>query len=693
MTEISLAIDLNGRLRNFKLPPSRSLVPIYESIMNSIHAIQDTPHGGDIRIEVIRGSSASTLVPEQPPIVGFRIKDNGIGFNDNNFKSFCTSDSTFKFNVGGKGVGRFSWLKVFRDVEIESVYQENGKSYKIAFSFSGAKGISVNRKEELNNDEQSYTIVSLQNINDVYRSSIPKSINTISHHIAGHCLMAIKSVEKKLNIDITDPHDSSRFDINSIVDSVFSKSTKSEFVIERVKFKLTYIRVSFPELSGNRVLFLAHKREVRNERIGNLIPVLSKKLTDNSEQFWIWILVESKYLDDYVTPERDSFFIPETKNEDDLDLMISISDIKEKLKPQVIKDLDPYLSEIKTEHINKVNQYVQNKAPEYRYLIRVKPDLLDSIKPDLPEEKLDMELNRVRFEIETKHKESANKILNQSVINSEAYKKLIDDENIIGKTKLATYVVHRRMILDLFKKQLSAIVLDPNNTNNAPAGDTTEKQKSEFSYQWEKVIHDIVIPMKTTSDEIFFEKQNLWLIDERLAFHYYLASDKELNELKPIVSTSDSRPDIVSFHEQLDGSIYDNPSAFVVEENPPFNSISIVEFKRPMRNQYNDEENPIRQVLNYVKKIKNSQAFTKNGRPVDISPSTGFYCYIVCDITNNVKNQIAMYDLISTIDGSGYFGYNKTLNAWIEVISFNKIIADAEKRNRIFFDKLGIHKF
>ena len=40
------------------------------------------------------------------------------------FKSFLESDSTYKAKIGGKGVGRFSWLKAFEEVEIQSVYKE-----------------------------------------------------------------------------------------------------------------------------------------------------------------------------------------------------------------------------------------------------------------------------------------------------------------------------------------------------------------------------------------------------------------------------------------------------------------------------------------------------------------------------------------------------------------------------------------
>jgi hypothetical protein len=38
----------------------------------------------------------------------------------------------------------------------------------------------------------------------------------------------------------------------------------------------------------------------------------------------------------------------------------------------------------------------------------------------------------------------------------------------------------------------------------------------------------------------------------------------------------------------------------------------------------------------------------------------------------------------------GYFNYIKNYNAYIEVISYQKMLKDAKIRNRILFDKLGI---
>ena len=52
--------------------------------------------------------------------------DSGIGFTDANFDSFETVDSPYKAPHGGKGLGRFLWLKAFSRVEVESHFRAAG---------------------------------------------------------------------------------------------------------------------------------------------------------------------------------------------------------------------------------------------------------------------------------------------------------------------------------------------------------------------------------------------------------------------------------------------------------------------------------------------------------------------------------------------------------------------------------------
>lgn len=118
----------------------------------------------------------------------------------------------------------------------------------------------------------------------------------------------------------------------------------------------------------------------------------------------------------------------------------------------------------------------------------------------------------------------------------------------------------------------------------------------------------------------------------------------------------------------------------------------IVEFKRPARNDYDGDENPISQVLGYVRKVRRGLAVDRNGRGINVQPTLPFFCYIICDLTKKIKEMAEEASLIPTPDGQGYFGFNPQLNTYTEVISFDKMVSDAGKRNRIFFEKMNLPK-
>src|SRR5690606_20856664 len=116
-----------NNLPHFK---TEALLPVFEAVINSIHAIEDRKNfnQGKITVRVIRekdiqkplgleGEDISSESSEElRNIINFEIEDNGIGFNNENFESFNTAESTFKLERGGKGVGRFYWLKAFDKV-------------------------------------------------------------------------------------------------------------------------------------------------------------------------------------------------------------------------------------------------------------------------------------------------------------------------------------------------------------------------------------------------------------------------------------------------------------------------------------------------------------------------------------------------------------------------------------------------
>ncbi len=93
-------IDLPGRIKNTKLPYSHALSPVFEAIINSIHAVAETPLRAQSKVHVYieRDHSQKSLPSDVvgkvlSPVRSVRIHDDGIGFDDAHYKAFETSDT------------------------------------------------------------------------------------------------------------------------------------------------------------------------------------------------------------------------------------------------------------------------------------------------------------------------------------------------------------------------------------------------------------------------------------------------------------------------------------------------------------------------------------------------------------------------------------------------------------------------
>ena len=333
--------------------------------------------------------------------------------------------------------------------------------------------------------------------------------------------------------------------------------------------------------------------------------------------------------------------------------------------------LSEYLEEKQRLGKERVSQFVDNKAPRYRPIIdRIPSDQL-AVDPEISDKDLDLLLHRHLTEIENRLLADGHDIMSPKKngvyedyhTRLQEYLKTAED---IKKSDLANYVAHRRIILDLLQKAIEL--------------------KNDGKYEREELIHNLIMPMGKTSDEISFDTCNLWLLDERLAFHNYLASDKTLAAMPITDSKETKEPDLLAFN------VFETPVLVSDSQMLPLASIVIVELKRPMRNDAaaGEEKDPIEQSLGYLDRIRNGNARTKSGRPIPKSDDIPGFCYVICDITPTIEKRCKIFGLTSTHDYSGYFGYNPNYKAYIEVISFDRLVNSAKERNKAFFDRLGL---
>jgi hypothetical protein len=235
----------------------------------------------------------------------------------------------------------------------------------------------------------------------------------------------------------------------------------------------------------------------------------------------------------------------------------------------------------------------------------------------------------------------------------------------LKQSDLAGYVGRRKLIIEFLRHAI--------------------ERDADGKYQREDVLHELLFPMRATSDQTRFDDANLWLIDERLSFHDFLASDKPLSSLPIIETTSNKEPDlcILNFN--------DDPLLVSESRDTRPASLTIIELKRPMRADVGvGDEDPVRQCLNYLSRIRDGNVRTKAGRPIQGVGDIPGFCYVVCDVLDGMDNCIKDFSLKPTGDKRGYFGYSAGHDAYIEIITYDRLISSAMERHRAFFDWLNL---
>jgi hypothetical protein len=677
-----LKTNLRGRLKNTRLPLSHGLMPLFEAVVNSIHAIEDSDlanEEGRITVRILRdGQTELEGLESYDPnaITGFQIQDNGIGFNDVNMTSFKTLDSDHKESRGGRGVGRLLWLKAFRSVRIRSFFLNDEEEIMGRDFFFDHYGIQDNDDNgNLNLAPQGSvlgTTVYLEGFVQQYRDAVYKTAATIANSLLEHCLWYFSRSSGVPIIKVDD--DEEVISLNQLYgEYMISSATVESFAIKNEEFTLTHTKLRASSNRPHLIGLCAADRLVKEEKIAGKIPGLYGRIQDGESEFVYVGYVGSRYLDDRVRSERTDFAISENSESTPLlaSQEISLSDIRAAVLERATEYLSGYLEENKRLSDERVVDFVSNKAPRYRPILpQVQVDNF-VVDPSISDKDLELALHKKLSDIEAGMLSEGHDLMRpKAEDNFPDYRQRLQDylrtAEDIKKSDLANYVFHRKVILDLLAKAI--------------------ERTDDGRYSREELIHTLLMPMRVESNEVRPIDANLWVIDERLAFHAYLASDKPLSSM-PITGSEDNKePDIAALN------IFDNPLLVSEGSRLPLASIIVVEIKRPMRNdaRQGETKDPIEQALGYLKRIRRGSVSTPNGRPIPESTSIPGFCYVLCDLTPTVQERCIMHDAILTSDGLGYFFYHKGFSAYVEVISFDRLLNSARERNRAFFDTLGL---
>ena len=579
------------RVKHYRLSKVKGYYAIFEAISNSIDSFNTIDINSLITVEFYRDNNDLDLGFDihEKLYREVRIIDNGIGFNDANFNSFNTSDSDFKENLGGKGLGRFSWLKVFEKVKIESNYFQDDEFYHRSFEFIRTADGIANDKVTSATKTSTGTTIYLYKQNKEW--SIPKKIQTFAEKLIEHFLPHF--LDKVQPVIILKDIDSGE-EIN--VNNYFKKNYnglmgESTISIKKHDFKISVHKTKIG--SSNQLIYLANKRASKILNLAKTIINLNADLYENGDKYYIIAFVSGTYLDDSVTPERDEFAFDENETSDE----INLQEINTSVCAEINKIIKSIIDNIIIEKKKKVDEFLAKEGPEYRYLVNKNPNIIDYISPIASANEIEQHLHKAEVIYKEETTRQVKEILAKEDLNEEdiedAYSKVSD----AAKADLTKYILWRDHVIALLNKKL--------------AWDETNKYKTEST------LHKLFYQMKSTSDDVPYETNNLWLIDERLNFHDYLASDL------PIDNAKGDRPDILTV----------NTAYYFNNEDNPGESFSIIEFKRPMRDDYTDEKNPIDQVINYIQNIRLGNALRRDGTQIVIQANTPCFAYIICQIS------------------------------------------------------------
>ena len=663
--ELNFTTDIEGKVENTNLSPSHFLMPLFEAIVNSIHAIDDKNKGiGQVNITVYREKLLSEVAKDKryvPHITGFDIQDNGIGFTDNNLISFMKSDSRYKKQRGGKGLGRFLWLKAFGNVHIKSVFQEDNKSFCREFDFvPRGSGIENKKQEQLERMNESGTLIQLRQFAPKYAVNSCKTA-LIANKIAMHLFDEIMSPNCPI-ITLQDELENQEIIINKLISQkLIVNSQENELDIKGINFKIKHILLRDNNANEKHsVNFCADNRVVRSRALS--LPNLEKIVHTKGDNAIYKAFVSSDFLNKHTNNERTGFHI---LNEFEIgEQELTWADIDPQIDADALKYLSPYLEEAEETRNLLVEKYLQNDGMEFAPL-RDKLDL-SSIDINIAKNPnaLDMVFYKQRQKLELEAREQG-KILLDSIPedNQEEYvqklEELFNNCDRLNSSTLTKYVCGRKVILEILSKLL--------------------EKKETGKYSLEKAIHNLIYAMGKDSNTLT-GGHNLWIIDEKLPFNNYVSSDKKFESMdKRAAVDQPMEPDLAVFHDLYAYG----------EDFPHGGAITFIEFKRPDRDDYTTADNPIQQILDQVEQIREGKAKSDFG--IRYQKNSRFYGYIICTITPTLLKIIEQRnELFPLPNEEGYYGFLRNQNLYMEIIDYQTLLKNAKKRNQVFFDKLKL---
>ena len=538
------------------------LLPTLEAVSNAMHGIE-ARFGDDARKQGTIEIAMSSINDPQHLIIS--ITDNGIGLEDGNYRSFKTPFSGHKLQQNGRGFGRFIAFKVFNRILYSSRFEALPAPEKRTFRFD------IHQEDELiyHDGEPDFAHLGLRVDYDEPRPEWHELIATldesdIADHIGSHFLPHfLYRWLPEITIRFDDAEASS---ITAHFKNVFVQSESGSFDVqidgraETIDYSLTKVPRT-RSFKNHSLLFAAGDRIVGNPR--DLTNLLGQPafMDDQDKPYIVIGVVRSDAFETRLNDARTGINISPAIIEEIVGAVGDIIQSTEKSQIDKIKttqsrDLETALQENPILRIGlkgqSISGYVAGKPNNWK---------AQQFVSDLA-----IERYRVSRDL-TKAITSAANDPDNYMAN---IKDIVDKIDASNKEALAEYVVHRKKVIELIE--------------------TARKYGSTGTHAPEDTIHDLVFHRFSDSVDTDYFEHNLWLVDDALAFLPYISSDRAMHGKGR--KKGDKIADLAFFDDSL--VLGDNDGT----------TITIIEFKRPSRDDYrfgDVKHDPVMQVIETLK--------------------------------------------------------------------------------------------
>lgn len=474
---------------------------IREAVTNSIHA-----KANNISI-TLSFDRQSGLFGDEPrtTLQGVVIADNGEEFTQENLNYFDEICTSHKDSIGGKGVGRLSFLKFADLVTIESQLSAEQIRFRYTpdFRLEDVVRLSITGRQN--------TSININNIKEKINTQVTKLVNSVCDDLR---LFLFLKKQAGNNITIEFYHNSRQPFAEHFVFSgaeIEAQSTNS-FELEGEIFNC-YLFRDDPPLKGITAMLCADEICVEEFIISKRFDVCRYIIS-----------ITSIYLNRSANIERKRLEIPGADAESDLASRVS----REKLMPRIREECLAMINMTAENEISNFKKANIKKLATYYPFIRI-----DSLNGEAA--MLDSEEIVKSYRAQQARREDS---LVDAIDSGRPV--AFNDVSHLASDDLARFIVHRALVID--------------SLTNMP------REAAEDA------LHNAIL--KKNSDGNDIRENNAWLIDDKFLSYNNIYSDEKLAKIVQEVnaeteSKQQRRPDIAGFYSRDNSG---RPNKLVVVE-------------------------------------------------------------------------------------------------------------------------------